>query len=104
MMVAAGALAALVIASSGTGGFMQVAGNPAVPEPAEVPAIGGMILERQFHGPLKDTVVQRYRDPVDGTVCYVYLPVLVPHAPPAAGGMVQYGANGIGSISCLLPR
>ena len=34
-----------------------------------------MQLERQFAGPLRDTVVQRWRDPADGTICYIYLPI-----------------------------
>jgi hypothetical protein len=59
-----------------------------------------MQLERQFAGPLQDTVVQRWRDPVDGTICYIYLPITAPHSPPTASGYVQYGANTIGSISC----
>jgi hypothetical protein len=59
-----------------------------------------MQLERQFAGPLQDTVVQRLRDPVDGTVCYLYLPISVVHSPTTATGFVQYGANGVGSISC----
>lgn len=60
-----------------------------------------MVLERQFAGPLQDTVIQRLRDPVDGTVCYVYLPISVAHTPPTASGFVQYGPNGVGSINCL---
>ena len=59
-----------------------------------------MVLERQFAGPLQDTVMQRWRDPIDGTVCYIYLPISAPHSPPTASGFVQYGANTIGSISC----
>jgi hypothetical protein len=59
-----------------------------------------MQLERQFAGPLQDTVVQRLRDPVDGTVCYLYLPISVVHSPTTATGFVQYGSNGVGSISC----
>ena len=59
-----------------------------------------MQLERQFAGPLQDTVIQRWRDPVDGTICYVYLPISAPHSPPTPQGFVQYGANSIGSISC----
>lgn len=59
-----------------------------------------MQLERQFAGPLQDTVIQRWRDPVDGTICYVYLPITAPHTPPTPQGFVQYGANTIGSISC----
>src|SRR5688572_6928843 len=62
-----------------------------------------MLLERQFAGPLQDTVIQRLRDPVDGTVCYVYLPISVAHTPPTATGFVQYGANSVGSINCLPP-
>jgi hypothetical protein len=62
-----------------------------------------MQLERQFAGPLQDTVIQRWRDPVDGTVCYVYLPITAPHTSPTPQGFVQYGANTIGSISCLPP-
>ena len=62
-----------------------------------------MQLERQFAGPLQDTIVQRWRDPVDGTICYIYLPITAAHTPPTASGYVQYGANIIGSISCLPP-
>jgi hypothetical protein len=59
-----------------------------------------MELERQFAGPLQDTVIQRLRDPVDGTVCYLYLPISAPHSPTTATGFVQYGPNTIGSINC----
>lgn len=38
-----------------------------------------MTLERQFAGPLMDTIIQRLRDPVDGSVCYVYLPISASH-------------------------
>jgi hypothetical protein len=62
-----------------------------------------MLLERQFAGPLQDTIVQRWRDPVDGTICYIYLPITAPHSPPTQSGYVQYGANTIGSISCAVP-
>jgi hypothetical protein len=61
-----------------------------------------MVLERQFAGPLQDTIVQRWRDPVDGTICYIYLPITAPHSPPTQSGYVQYGANTIGSISCAV--
>jgi hypothetical protein len=30
-----------------------------------------------------------------------FQPVVVQHSPPTPTGFVQYGANGIGSISCL---
>ncbi len=59
-----------------------------------------MQLERQFAGPLQDTIIQRWRDPVDGMICYMYLPITAQHSPPTASGYVQYGANTIGSISC----
>ena len=60
-----------------------------------------MQLERQFAGPLQDTIIQRWRDPVDGMVCYIYLPITAQHSPPTGSGYVQYGANTIGSISCV---
>lgn len=60
-----------------------------------------MALERQFAGPLQDTVIQRWRDPVDGTICYVYLPISVQRSDPTATGFSQYGPNTIGSISCV---
>ena len=63
-----------------------------------------MQLERQFAGPLQDTVIQRWRDPVDGVVCYIYLPITAAHTPPTPSGFVQYGANTIGTISCLPPQ
>jgi hypothetical protein len=63
-----------------------------------------MVLERQFSGPLQDTVIQRLRDPVDGTVCYLYLPISAPHSPTTSTGFVQYGPNGIGSVSCMPGR
>jgi hypothetical protein len=80
---------------------------PAAPAPpqfqqsAEWSKLPRMQLERQFAGPLQDTVIQRLRDPVDGTVCYVYLPISVLHTPTTATGFVQYGPNSIGSINCL---
>jgi hypothetical protein len=60
-----------------------------------------MQLERQFAGPLQDTVIQRLRDPVDGTVCYLYLPISVAHSPTTNTGFVQYGPNTIGTINCV---
>lgn len=63
-----------------------------------------MQLERQFAGPLQDTVIQRWRDPVDGVVCYLYLPITAAHTAPTPSGFVQYGANTIGTISCLPPQ
>jgi len=71
------------------------------PEWANLPK---MVLERQFSGPLQDTVIQRLRDPVDGTVCYLYLPISAPHSPTTSTGFVQYGPNVIGSVSCMPGR
>ena len=42
-----------------------------------------------------------WRDPVDGTICYIYLPITAAHSPPTASGYVQYGPNTVGSMSCL---
>ena len=47
--------------------------------------------------------IQRWRDPVDGSVCFVYMPISAPLLPPTAEGYVQYGPNQIGSISCIHP-
>src|SRR5882724_770149 len=77
--------------------------SPQQQQPTAWSQLPRMQLERQFAGPLQDTVIQRWRDPVDGTICYIYLPITAPHSPPTAAGYVQYGANGIGSISCTAP-
>ena len=62
-----------------------------------------MTLERQYAGPLRDTVIQRWRDTEDGSVCYLYLPIWVQHTPATESGYVTYGPNNIGSISCFPP-
>jgi len=86
------------------------AAPPPQPPPSQYPESGDwgklpkMILERQFAGPLQDTVIQRLRDTVDGTICYLYLPISAPHSQTTATGFVQYGANTIGSISCVPGR
>jgi hypothetical protein len=72
-------------------------------QPAAWDQLPRMQLERQFAGPLQDTLIQRWRDPADGTICYIYLPITAQHSPPTAAGYVQYGANTIGSISCTAP-
>ena len=79
------------------------AGGPAAqPRPAQqLPQLSYMQLQAQYRGPLQDTVIQRWRDPIDGTTCYIYLPVVVQHSPPTPSGAVQYGGNTIGTISCL---
>ena len=76
----------------------------AAQQPHESPAwakLPRMKLERQFAGPLQDTIIQRWRDPADGTICYIYLPITAAHSTPTASGFVQYGANAIGSMSCF---
>lgn len=79
---------------------------PAQPQPAPVQPssdwekLPRMQLERQFAGPLKDTVIQRWRDPNDGAICYVYLPISVAHSQVVGPGFVQYGSNTIGTLSC----
>lgn len=82
----------------------QAPAQPAQPPPqpsGEWAKLPHMQLERQFAGPLQDTLIQRWRDPVDGTACYLYLPISAAHSPPTQGGFVQYGANVIGTISCF---
>jgi hypothetical protein len=63
-----------------------------------------MVLERQYAGPLQDTVIQRWSDPVDGTVCYIYLPISAPHSTTTSTGFVQYGSVNVGTISCVPGR
>jgi hypothetical protein len=73
---------------------------PTAAQQTEWAKLPKMQLERQFAGPLQDTIIQRWRDPVDGTVCYIYLPITAAHSPPTQSGYVQYGANAIGTVSC----
>ena len=108
MLWVVGVLVVLAAMGSGVYAFLHqeafaphqtsAASQPAEGDPTQV---GHMVLKAQFTGPLKDTVVQRWEDPATGNTCYIYLPVVVQHSPPTPTGFVQYGANGIGSISCL---
>lgn len=103
MVIVAGAFA-LALTSQHNPNVIAAADKPAQQEQqATAPKISRMQLQAQYMGPLRDTLIQRWRDPVDGTVCYIYLPVIVQHA-PGPQGLVQYGANTIGSISCLRPQ
>ena len=100
------ALAALVLTCAAA--EAQQPQQPPQQQPQQQPSttwaqLPRMQLERQFAGPLQDTVIQRWRDPVDGMICYVYLPITAQHSAPGQGGFVQYGANTIGSISCVAP-
>ena len=104
------ALAALVLLSAAAEAQQQPPQQQPPPQqpPPQQPSttwaqLPRMQLERQFAGPLQDTIIQRWRDPVDGMICYVYLPITAQHSAPGQGGFVQYGANTIGSISCVAP-
>ena len=76
----------------------RAATGPAIGQWSKLPR---MQIERQFAGPLQDTVIERLRYPVDGTIGYLYLPISAPHSPVTATGFVQYGPNAIGSINCM---
>jgi hypothetical protein len=103
-----GAVVALAIIAIAAGIFFYI--TKAAPPGAHATAaatsgvspatLQNMTLEAQFKGPLKDTVIQRWTDSDTGVTCYIYLPVVVQHSAPTPTGYVQYGANGIGSISC----
>ena len=91
----------LIPAAAQRGAVVPVAGSEQqsnVPHPES--NLPRMKLEAQYQGPLADTVVQRWSDPIDGTICYLYLPIAVKHSPTPAG-LYEYGANSIGSISCF---
>jgi hypothetical protein len=80
--------------------------TPAIGLAGQAPAVPWsklprMQLEGQFAGPLQDTIIQRWRDPANGTVCYLYLPITAQHSSPTGSGYVQYGPNIIGTISCM---
>jgi hypothetical protein len=66
----------------------------------EPPPIRAWTLQAQYKGPLQDTLIQRWIDPDNGDVCYIYLPVIVQHSKPLDNGLVHYDSNAIGSISC----
>jgi hypothetical protein len=66
----------------------------------EPPPIRSWTLQAQYKGPLQDTIVQRWIDPDNGNVCYIYLPVIVQHSKPLDNGLVHYDSNAIGTISC----
>jgi hypothetical protein len=89
------------------GGPMQPPASAAAPETPPPPphaALPHMQVQAQYGGPLQDTLIQRLRDPIDGTICYLYLPIAVHHTQPGKDtGYVEYGANSVGSISCYLP-
>lgn len=72
-------------------------------EPQQAPPqFARMGLQAQYAGPLEGTVIQRWQDPVDGTICYIYLPMVVHHE-AAPSGYMDYGSNSVGALSCLRP-
>jgi hypothetical protein len=75
--------------------------TPALAQQGDWQSMPRMQLDGQYAGPLYDTIVQRWRDPDTGTLCYLYLPITVAHTPPPQQGYVKYGPNTIGSISCV---
>jgi hypothetical protein len=87
--------AVLLLVGSASAGMTQAAADT----PAR-PNFPHMQLQAQFAGPMQDTIIQRLRDPSNGTICYLYVPIVVHHTPTPTG-FVQYGANAIGSISCV---
>ncbi|GGD09773.1 hypothetical protein [Aquisalinus flavus] len=65
------------------------------------PQFQPMELQAQYQGPFEDTVIQRWRDPVDGSVCYLYIPAQVSRERREDSPFLDYGSNNIGSISCI---
>jgi hypothetical protein len=66
----------------------------------QLPQLPRMVIQQRFAGPFAGTEIDRWRDPLDGTVCYIYFPTVV-HRTQAPAGYFDYGSNAIGSISCL---
>jgi len=60
-----------------------------------------MQVEAYYRAPLADTMIQRLRDPIDGSVCFLYVPIEAQHGRRGASGYVSYGSNTIGSLSCF---
>jgi hypothetical protein len=82
-------------------GGALLAPPPQQQEPVTWERMPRMQLEAEYAGPLKDTTIQRWRDPGGNVVCYLYVPFTAQHSPPAGNGYVQYGPNTIGTISCV---
>jgi len=96
-------LAVLGAAILVAGGVLYFGVSPG-PEPgrgAGEKANPPMTLEARYAGPLEGTMIQRWRDPRYGVVCYIYLPLVVRHE---HGGPAQYGPRSIGTIRCVPPR
>ncbi|MCA1979290.1 MAG: hypothetical protein LDL19_08645 [Thiobacillus sp.] len=79
------------------GGLLLASGAWAQTQP-----LPPMKLDAQFRGVFQDTVIQRWVDPQTGVMCYLYIPVKVPNQ-QQPDGLVIYGANTLGSLSCVPP-
>jgi len=60
-----------------------------------------MELQGFYRGPMKDTLIQRWRDTETGAICYIYMPIIAQNTPTEGAPYVHYGPNQIGSISCV---
>lgn len=79
--------------------FLMLASGLTWGNPPQAP-LPTMQLEAQYQGPFQDTVIQRWRDPDTGVLCYLYIPIRVENQRTPSGGYA-YGANTLGSMSCL---
>lgn len=103
--VSAVALTACDDAMESSASAAQTAGETADAETAErnfppKPQLPTMELQAQYQGPFEDTIIQRWRDPIDGRICYVYIPAQVDRERRDDSPFLDYGNNAIGSISC----
>lgn len=64
-------------------------------------SLPSMQVEAYYRAPLADTMIQRLRDPIDGSVCFLYVPIEAQHSRRGTSGYVSYGSNTIGSLSCF---
>ena len=68
--------------------------------------VGQLVLDAQFNGPFKDTLIQRWVDVSASAICYLYIPVTLAAMPLQQNNGSQdstriYGPNSMGSISCI---
>jgi hypothetical protein len=84
------------------GGWRSLSDGPSssAATPEQLPQLPRMVIQQRFAGPFPGTEIDRWRDPLDGTVCYIYFPTVVRRT-QAPAGYFDYGSNAIGSISCL---
>jgi hypothetical protein len=75
---------------------------PAPQSPSGAKSYPPMSLEARYAGPIEGTMIQRWRDPHYGVVCYIYIPMVVRHE-RAGDGPAEYGSRSIGTIRCVPP-